>query len=628
MFKPVLRGLAVASLFPAIAQAQPVPQAPEVVVTADRIAVPSERVSASVTVITAEQMERRQQRDIVEALRDVPGLTVVRAGHTGAQTSVFVRGSNSNHVLVLIDGQRANDPSQPAGAFDFAHLVTDGIERIEVLRGPASTLYGSDALAGVINIVTKKGKGTPATTLRGEVGSRNTFRESVNTQGSHDKLNFNLTAARLDTDNGTATPNRRRAGRGAEKDPYRNTTLNGRLGVDPNEDVSLSWFFRTVAASGENDSSAEDPNSYIETRQSNNRLQGDWLSFDGAWKQTLAASQIEIGRRGFNGPDQFSTSYTNSKNHGRRRKLEWTHEIDPTDGLRLATGLEGERESFVNRSSSNFGNADNEAGNSTLGAYVSGHMEWAERWFLTLGVRREDNERFGQHSTHNASLAYLVPGTDTKLKALYGTGFKAPALYQLFGVSGNFRGNPDLLPEESESREIGFEQKAFERRLTFGASYFETDFKNLIASVNNTNRNVTRAEAFGVESFASAKATERLTLRLDYSFVETEDKSNGQLQVRRPLHRAAVSGEWEMDDDWLFGAGAIYNGKRADSDADTFGRVYSGGYTVMFATARYRVTPDFDLYGRVENALDRRYEEPSGTQQPGRGVLLGARAKF
>jgi vitamin B12 transporter len=227
-------------------------------------------------------------------------------------------------------------------------------------------------------------------------------------------------------------------------------------------------------------------------------------------------------------------------------------------------------------------------------------------------------------------VAYQVRETDTRLRASYGTGFKAPTLFQLFGQTAFSTGNPNLQPEESKGWEVGIDQKLAGGRIETGTTYFQTDIKNLIDSdpTFTTFINIGRSTQHGLESYIAVRPIPELVLRVDHTYVSSEDDTNGQQLLRRPQHKINASANLSLTEKWDVGAGVIYNGSRADIDPVSFGRVYPGGYTVVRATTRYAINDNWMLFGRVENLLDRRYENPEGFNQPGIGGFAGVRAKF
>lgn len=625
---PALAWLVLSANAQAQSPGQPVHALPETVVTATRIETPIDKVGATVTVITAEEIRRKQYDNLADALREVPGLSVQQNGAAGKFASVFTRGGNSNHTLVLMDGVPINDMADPSNAFNFGGMSMVGIDRIEVVRGPMSTLYGSQAIGGVINIITAKGKGDPKATIVGEAGSFNTYAGQANIRGSQGRFAYNMTAGRFDTDGISVTPRRRdRQGRGHEDDGFHSTTVNGRFDAELSDRVDLTYFTRYTGTRGDNDSAIEDPNSRDKNRYVLNKLQGSADLLDGLWKPTLALSRYSVDRIDMNDFDHASTTNRFSRNAGDRDKIEMQNDLYVDDGIKFVVGGERQHESFRNREVTT--STQRTKATSDLAAlYVQGLFESGDAG-LSLAGRVDEHDAFGRHMTWRASPTYYVRDTDTRLKAAYGTGFKAPSLYQLYVKTASFNGNPALLPEESRGYEAGVEQ-GFGKTLKGGTTFFRTDTRNLIVSNSGftSSINLGSAMARGLESFVAWNPTEAWTIRLDHTFQHSEDRSNGQELLRRPKHKIGLRADWQVDDDWEIGAGLQYSGFRADTDADQFTRSYYDGYWVARLTTSYRLSDTWRVFVRMENAFNNQYEEPTGFAQPPRAIYGGVRATF
>ena len=631
-----VRILALASLLlssTAFAQARP---PLTITITPTRVESAAEDTGASVTVISAQQIEQRQYETIADALQDVPGLNIVQSGGAGKQTAVFMRGTNSNHVLVLIDGVRASDPSTVSGTFNFAHLPVDGVERVEVVRGPLSTLYGSDAIGGVINIITRKGKGPTQSSVLAEAGSFRTFHESATVSGSQSRFNYNVTVTALNTDGASVTPGRLRRGRDNEADPYANQSVSSRLGADLTESFSLSLFTRYIGTTNAYDGSAEDPDTREKTHQWYNRLQGDLSLFEGAWKQTFGASYVDVSRRDTNDPDGYSTARSLGVNHGERIKYDWQNDLRFFPGHTLTVGAETEEERFSSRNlrasslTATPTTSADRADARTTGIFANDTYALTDRLTLSAGGRIEDHSRFDTFGTYRAGAAYVFPSTETRFKVGYGTGFKAPTLSQLFAQTATFSGNPNLQPEESKGWEAGLEQGLASGRVTVGSTFFHNDITNLIVSnaTFTSYANIGRARTWGFESFIQVAATPSLSVRLDHTYTEAEDRSNSSELLRRPKHKIGVGADYNPTTEWTIGTNAVYNGSRADIDAVTFRRIYPNGATTANLTTSYKVSETWTVFGRASNLFNRKFEDPDGFQQPGLGVFGGVRARF
>jgi vitamin B12 transporter len=628
--------LALAHLAPASADgiegAPPAVGLPPVVVTATRIATPVDQVGSSVTLITADDIRRHQWRTLPDVLQGVPGLNVVQTGGPGGKTAIFMRGTNSNHTKVLIDGVEANDPSQD-GAFDLGHVLTSDIERVEVLRGPQSSLYGSDAIGGVIDIVTKKGSGAARLSGSLEGGSFDTFNQTAGVGGSTARFNYAFNAAHFRSGDTPVTPldllppDRRRIG-----DSYENTTISTKLGADVTDTFGLDLVVRYTDASlrftGDDFSVFPSVPAAAQTdreaRQLFTRGEARLSLFDGAFQNRFGIGYSDQRTR-IQAPDTEFGPSAPTFNRGDRRRLDWQGTLALTPSQTLVLGLEDRTDRLIDSPMS--------ARNGNRAGFAELQSKLADDLFVAASVRYDDNERFGGKATWRVTPSYLVPAIGTQLKGSYGTGFKAPGLTQLF-VSFpefNFFANPDLRPEESEGYDFGFEQPVVGDRMRFGATYFHNDIKNLInANAAGTSLvNVGRATTYGAETFVSFAATDRLKLRGDYTYTIARDDTTGQELLRRPKHRASLGAAWLPADRFSLSATTLYVGSWVDGNRSfSVQRLDASPYFLVNFAARYDLGGGVALFGRIDNLLDRRYEDPVGFQRPGLGVFAGIRVSF
>jgi vitamin B12 transporter len=627
-----------AMLFTAPALAQPA-LLPETVVTADRVAVPAALVSASVTVITREEIERRQYRTLNEALRNVPSTTVVQSGGPGKSTSVFIRGGNANQTLLLIDGVRAGDPSQVNGAPNFAHFLLDNVDRIEVVRGPMSTLYGSDAIGGVVNLITRKGSGPLKAVAFGELGSYGTFSMGGSVQGAEGVFNYNLALQALSTGGFSAVPRRFSPGIENEDDGYWNVSFNGRLGLDLADNFQLSLFSRVNAARNDYDAFlSEDPNLRERQRQVSQRLQADWQLFDGQWKQTFAVSFLQVNRRDTDGfdPINFTPFAPDAKNRGRRWQFDWQNDLRVSDQVGVVFGVDAYRDSLKARSTFNFGfpanNVDEWA--RTIGGYVNVRWTPNEALSLTAGARLEDHDAFGTAATWRLGGTYSFKDTGTRLRAAFGTAFKAPSLDQLYldFPAFGFFANPDLKPERSIGGEVGVDQALWNGKAKVGLTLFRNDIRDLIVSAScgigcTTLTNAGKARNQGIETYAEMRPWETVSFRVDYTYLHARDRVTGAPLVRRPRHAVDVAASWTPLPGWQIGAELTHRGGRTDRDFAQFPSpiVDLEAYRTVRVTTSYDVTPGVRLFGRVENLTDKRYDDPLGFRTPGLSAFAGVR---
>jgi len=616
-------------------------EAPErVLVTATRLETPYEQVGSSFTVVTRQEIEQKKPSTVVDLLRGVPGLDVVQAGGPGGQASVFMRGAKSEHTLVLIDGVEMNDPITPGRSFDWSHLTPDNVERIEVIRGPQSTLYGSDAIGGVINIITRKGKGRPSVTLTGEAGSRHTFRESLSILGSTPVFNYAISTARLDTD-GISAADRRDGNH--ERDGYRNNTCSMRLGLKAAENFDVDLIVRCIRDKAEIDNfggpGGDDPNYTTEAEQLFVRAQGRLKLLDGFWEQKFGVSYSDHYRTTRNNPDAaHPKDLERSSYDGQVVRFDWQHNLRLHETNTLTVGLETEEESGKSsyHSDGMFGPFDSTFPRETArtsGVYVQDQIALFDRFFATVGFRVDDHERFGSAFTYRVAPTFVIRETGTRIKGSVGTGFKAPTLFQLYAP---FYGNPALQPEKSKGCDFGIEQDLFGRLLTLDATCFRNRFTNLIDYVpvgwSGSYQNVGQAETKGVELGATLRPSDEFTLRASCTHTRTEDMATGMELLRRPRHKASIEANYRLLRTTNINLSANYVGPRKDLFFDnatfTSSRVTLHSYVLVNLAVTHDVSKNLQVYGRVENLLNDRYQEVKGYGTPGIGFFAGFRATF
>jgi vitamin B12 transporter len=599
-----------------------------VVVTATRIPTPEEQVASSITVVTADDIAARQLQTLPDVLKQVPGLNLVQTGGPGGQTSVFMRGTNSNHTKVLVDGIDVSDPSNPGGAFDFGQFLTQDIQKVEILRGPQSGLYGSDAIGGVINIITKSGSGPAQFNAGVEAGSFDTFNQTGGVSGSLDQFHYAANIEHFHSGETPVTPLDLLApGEKRIDDYYDNLTASSKLGFNVTDNFDLGLVARYTDAhlrlTGENEDNF--PADFPDSAQSeNNTLQtyaratAHLLSFAGALEQTLGAAYSNIKS------SDFSPEFPRSDTFGERVKFDWQGIIKLETDEKLVLGAEHQRDEIT---------APISASTSIDSGYAELQSSFGDRLFDTISLRYDDNDRFGGKVTYRFAPAYLITETGTKLKASVGSGFKAPTLNQLFQSSPafDFFANPNLKPESSVGWDLGFEQALLADRLRFGATYFHNNIKNLIDDNADftTEINVGRAVTQGVESFAAYQPIQALTFRLDYTYTEAMDEIADQELLRRPKHKGSLSAAWQATSRWSLNASVLSVSSWVDGNRDfSVPRLNAPPYTTVDMAAAYEVNRNLSVYGRVTNLLDRHYENPVGFLQPSIGAFAGIKTKF
>ncbi len=605
--------------------------APPIVVTASRVETPLSEVGAAMTVITRAEIERRQYRTVADALRDVPGLHIVRTGGFAGLTSVFLRGAGSGHTVVLLDGIELNDPSAPSGAYDLAGLLTEGVERIEILRGPQSTLHGSNAMGGVIHVVTATGQGPPEGSSRVEVGTYRTLHGAARVAAGSDEWAWSVQVDRRQTDGISAT-----AG-GAEHDAGESTGGSAILEWSPAGEWRIRGILHGRDGEVENDQGggvgADDPNFVSGTAEVAGSVE---VRFDVApawWKPRLELAFTRHDREAVDEPDP-ARPLTRSRSvfDGRRWKAIWQNEL-LLGAHRVVAGIDHEVESADSRFASDgeFGPFESElpeVSARTTGIFAEDRVAIGSRAHLALGIRADDHSRFGGVVTYRAA-PVLHLGQTVRLRGALGSGFRAPGLSQLLDPAF---GNPDLEPERSDGVEAGIDLVSRDGDLRAGATWFATSFEDLIVFDGEALRNVGEAESQGLELTAEAEVGERLDLEVSYTYMDTEEVTGedaGRPLLRRPRHAASLAGGY------LFGSAEVgflirRVGAREDLDFTTFPspRVELDGYTTLRLTAAYGWGDRFRLFGRVENLTGAEYEEIFQFGTPGRAVYGGVSATF
>jgi vitamin B12 transporter len=582
-------------------QAAPVKET--VVVSATAAAEEEPVVGAATTVITRERIERGGFHTVAEVLRSVPGVDIIRSGSDGSVTFAEIRGANSTQTLVLVDGQRLNSPYFPG--YDLSSLTTENIERIEIVRGPFSALYGSDALGGVIQIFTRlagPGLAGQATAEAGDAGQRagSLFAswggESLAISGSY--RDGRVGGDRVNSDWKQQNGAMRIEGRAASG---ARIALEGAI-----EDSDLG----VPGPVGR-----ESPHARYGTRQERLSLP---ISFSPApgHEATLLFADV-ISRPRFDDPDSFFSAQTDARSLQGRASDTWT------SGANRLTGFVSFERGRVN-DGSNFGPSLEGQHTTIWGAGVEDTWRLAGGITATAGVRYDDHSQFGTAWSPRATLSWLSADARWKVRASGGSAFRAPTVGELYYL---FSGNPDLKPERSTSYELGVE-----RYLTGGrieASLFWNDFRDLIVFdfVSSLNLNVGRARTRGVEVALRQDLARTLSVDAGYRYLDAFDRGTGLTLIRRPRHRAYLGASWQPLGRLSLAPRVTLVGSRPDSDALTGQRVESPSFLRLDLFARYAlgsVAP----YARVENLADRRYEEVNGYPAPRRRFAAGIEARF
>ncbi|MFA6117102.1 MAG: TonB-dependent receptor [Sphingomonas sp.] len=603
----------------------------DVVVTATGVEQPVEQIGQAVTVVERAEIERRQTVSISDLLATTPGVTVSRNGGPGNFTGVRIRGAEGEQTLTLIDGVRVNDPSSPGGGFDFGNLLAGSVERIEVLRGPNSVPWGSQALGGVVNIVTA----TPTEGLQGrgsvEYGSHDTVFANAGVSGGKGAVTASLTGGYLRTDGVSS------AAIGTEPDGYRQYGGTGSVNIAFTDGIGLD--LRGYYAHSRLSLDGYPPPNYFpfqdtaeySTAQEIYGYAGLHANLlDGRFRNKVAFTIADINR------DNFDPSFGTAPSFfGRGRSERYTYQGDfqLVDQVRLVGGAEHENSSYFDGKSEKTG---------ITSFYGEAIVRPIDQLTVTGGVRHDDHRKFGGHTSF-AGNAALALGTGTILRASYAEGFKAPTLYQLFSDYGNER----LKPETARNYDVGIEQKLLEGRFTARATYFHRDTKGQIdfvscptVDVTNPNSicyqrpfgtydNIARTRAQGVEVELELRPIDDLTLTGNVSYIDSENRSPGanfgKDLARRPKETASVSVDYRLPFGLSVGGTISVVGDSYD-DVGNFNRL--DGYSLASLRAEFPIGDRLTVYGRVENLFDEKYQTVATYGTYGRTAFGGIRVKF
>jgi vitamin B12 transporter len=603
---------------------------PPLVVSATLLPTPESQIGSSVTVITADEIVQKQQRTLPEVLNDVPGLNVVQTGSPGGQTSVFIRGSNSNHTKVLIDGIDVSDPSSPNNALDFSQILASDVARVEVLRGPQSGLYGSDAIGGVIDIITKTGSGPPHLYGMVEGGSFNTFNQTAGARGSIARFSYNFDFTHYHTGETDITPTSLLVpGRPLNPDYYDNKSFATKLGAQLTDNFDVGAVLRYVDTDLNSTSDdflgPEAAASYSNNHELFTRGFAHLVLFDGVFDQTLGVGYTGYWRH-FLDPTPGTLAFGNDPSdfHGNRTKIDWRGTIKLMPGEVLVLGAEHQIDQATDTTPVS-AQITNDAGFIELQSSVT------DRIFNAVSVRYDANSSFGDHPTFREAPAYLIPETGTKLKGSVGTGFKAPSLDELFESfpAFGFFANPNLKPETNLGYDLGFEQSLWDKRVELGSTYFHNDITDLIQSTATTYENIGQATTYGAENFVAYRPWEPLTLRADYTYTMANDEITHTELLRRPKHKASLNAKWQATGALSFAATAVYTGEWADINrSGAVTGLRSTPFTLINLAGSYDFGHGITGFARINNLLDRHYQDPIGFQHPGFGVFAGVKLAF
>jgi vitamin B12 transporter len=640
----------------AMADQPEVIQASEVVVSATKTELPAKQVTSAVEVLSGEEMQQRKVKTIAEALRWAQGLAVNQSGGPGTAVDVRMRGGAQEQTLVLIDGAIVN--SATIGNYDFANLTTDNIERVEILRGSQSMLWGSDAMGGVINITTKRGRDKPNISGYAEYGSFNTIREGANLSGKKGPVDFSGSISRWDTAGFSAVNHRRGA---TERDGYHNWQGSVRLGADLPKDGRLEFSFRWLNGIVSFDgftfnplTFASEPADVFGARSEDTQFifAGNYAQpITSWWSQKLTLSRaterlVSDGGTfersvvtGVTGPVSFPFR---SQIDTTSNRIEWQHNFQIGKPLLLTAGYQFREQKGDNRDLLTNTVVFEDKIVSSHAGFGEAQLNLWDRLFATAGIRQDEYNVFGSATTYRVTGGYLIKETGTKIRGSYATGFRAPTINQLFFPGF---GTPTLQPEKSQALDAAIEQTLPNDRGTISVGYFWTRYRNLILSVFDPsvctdplsfgfcaqNAGLARSQGFEVsvklKLYRDEPWIKSLDLLFNYTYTDTENLGTPQATrfPKWPRNQWSAILSYQP----IEGLRANLEGRYVGQRFNNVGNLDSiPSFLVWNFSASYDVTKQIQAYMRLDNIFNERYEEVLFFGTPIRSIFGGVRMNF
>lgn len=564
-------------------------KAPEMVVSSTKTKASMDQVPSTVFLVGQQEIDEKGIWSLPDALRSVPGVWVRGNGVFGGPTSITMRGSQTGQVRLMLDGVRLADPIDSSAAFNLSLFDVGAVDQIEVVQGPQSVLFGSDAVGGVINLLTRRGQGKPSFWLKTEGGSQSTFRGQVGGQGEVEKFNFSFSGSGMSTQGISSAKDQ------PESDSYNNTQFNTRLGfkITPDAELYAIGYFHKAKTNYDSFWSAPaDSPDWVKSTVWTGIL-GLKQKFNSWWdhKLTLASSR---SKREYYDESQYDSRLTSA---------EWQHNLTYGNLGVLTLGVDWEEEEGDYDSPLYSDSLDTQRSHD-LGLYLQALATPVKGLFLTAGLRNDNYKEFGDQLSYRLAAAYSFARTGTKLRATYGTGFKAPTLYQLYSQFGS----TELEPEKSEGWDIGVDQKLMDGKVKLSLTYFQNQTEDLIVYDFLTSRyaNVGEAESSGLEFAVKVRFNRWLSMDGSYTYTQSEDKDTG-LDLRYvPQDKFSLGFRVAPLPGLVARIYGIYVGKRYADAANT---QEVDAYTLVNCALSYEVNRYLTITGRVVNLFDEDYED-------------------
>lgn len=604
------------------------PESRPVIVTATRLPTFAERSGFAASSVTEQEIKESGHTEAQEVLRTVPGVHIARTGTRGGTTSLFIRGGESDHNLILWDGFKVNIDG---GQYDLNNLTLENVDRVEVVRGGGSSADGSYAVAGIVNLVSKRGEGPPRLVLSTEGGNLGSWRERVQLAGAQESHAYSIDAALFRQDDGRF-----------ENSDVEDRSFAGRFDfrVSRSTDAWLTLRELRYKAGVYTTSAGQrfDPPDPNDLKTRNDFLSGLTVNTridPGVWESRLRMFRYfhqnklsTVADRAL-GPGHRDSSDSFLLTQLERGGVDWQHTVVLGDAFQVAGGAEYESESFDQASyGSSFGSDTDESRHNYAG-YVEGEGNWQETAFLKASVRGDDNSDFGFRRTERISGSVLIEETDSKLRGSYGTGFKIPTFFEIHGstsIAGLERNPEGVDVERSQTVDAGIDQNLFDRTLTIGLTGFYSKYTNFVEFLNSSYDQGARAFARGVEIETKWTPTPAWDVAASWTFLGTrvtktkapsETFREGDQLVRRPADSgsASVTARPFETDRLVLSVSWVYVGRRDDLDFNTWSgglRTDNHNYDVFDAAASWKFAPGWRLFGSGQNVLNETYEEVFG----------------
>jgi vitamin B12 transporter len=590
---------------PARSQSDPDSSLDAVVVVATRTPADIRTLGTAADLITPSDLSRQQITTPAGALGAVAGAPLAANGSLGSDISIFTRGSDSDQTLFLVDGIRLNDANTDYAVF-LGGARLGATDTIEIARGPQSTLYGSDAVGGVVSIEAQKGSGAPSAEVDVEAGSFGTVAGTLDTQGSRDKWAWSFTAS------GVHKANERQ----------NNDFDGGNIVLRVDRDLSSTAAFGATLRGFEG--RFGDPGDIFTNDLYAHETEGNWLGTvfadlrpDPDWTAHITVGGQDRRYVAFDELPGVYTSTTTVRNH--RGVLDAQATYCGATAQRITTGVTAESETT---SDDGYGSIDRRQ--TFVAAFAEDEWNPLKSVYLTGGVRYDDFDTFGSSVTGRATGAWLTDDRSLKLRASYGTGFNSPSFLELYGVATGYAGNPDLRPERSRGGDAGLDWYLPGNAGTLSATWFANEYRDLIvydfSVYPGTTENVNRARTSGVELEAKVRLLSGIELHASYTYLNANDLTDGVRLLRRPRNSGSADLWRDFGGGWSAGAGVQVVAGREDIDAQTYLTVNDPDYAVARIYAEWRASRRLSLKARVENLLDKKYQPVNGYPALGAGA--------